>query len=90
MCTMSSKLERELKDPFKKAGSDRMVVYSPEVLRSALFNAISEAEVEDVQLCVERGANLDWRDEGEASCGLTTLQLHDAAATPRCGHITLR
>lgn len=71
---MSSKLERELKDPFKKAGSDRMVIYSPEVLRSALFNAISEAEVEDVQLCVERGANLDWRDEGEASCGLTTLQ----------------
>jgi ankyrin repeat protein len=71
---MASKLEKELKDPFRKAGADRMVVYSPEVLRSALFNAISEARVEDVKLCVDRGASVDWRDEGDASCGLTTLQ----------------
>ena len=71
----SSKLEREDSDPFKKAmGSDRMVVYSPAVLRSALFNAVVEANVEDVRLCVDRGASVCWRDEGEDSCGLTALQ----------------
>ena len=69
-----SKLERELRDPFKKAGADRMVVYSPAVLRAALFNAVSQARVEDAKLCVERGASVDWRDEGGGSCGLTTLQ----------------
>ena len=71
---MVSKLEREQKDPFGKAGSDRVVVYSPAVLRSALFNAVSQARLDDCKLCVERGASVDWRDEGEASCGLTTLQ----------------
>jgi len=67
-------LERELRDPFKKAGSDRMVVYSPAVLRAALFNAVCTSRVEDAKLCVQRGGNVDWRDEGEGSCGLTTLQ----------------
>ena len=64
----------ERRDPFNKAPCDRVVIYTPDVLRSALFNAIAEAQVADVKLCVDRGANLEWRDTGEQSCGLTTLQ----------------
>jgi len=70
-----SRLERELADPWRKEGSGRMVIYTPEVLRCALHNAIGQGRREDVELCVERGASLEWRDEGEAACGMTVFHL---------------
>ncbi len=38
------------------APSSSVILYGPEVLRAALHNALSRAELADVQLCVERGA----------------------------------
>ena len=70
-----SRLERELADPWRKEGAGRMVIYTPEVLRCALHNAIGQGKKEDVELCVARGASLEWRDEGEAACGMNVFHL---------------
>jgi len=70
-----SLLERELADPWRKEGAGRMVIYTPEVLRCALHNAIGQGKKEDVELCVARGASLEWRDEGEAACGMNVFHL---------------
>ncbi|KAK3238553.1 hypothetical protein CYMTET_51445, partial [Cymbomonas tetramitiformis] len=77
----SSQLESELSDPWKKAGKNRMIVYTPEVLRSALHNAIGKAELDDVKLCVDRGASLEWRDEGDG-CGMSSIHLAVCCAAP--------
>jgi hypothetical protein len=38
------------------APSSSVVLYGPEVLRAALHSALARAELEDVQLCCDRGA----------------------------------
>lgn len=39
-----------------KPSSDRLVVYTPEVLRAALHNAVARGRLDDVRLCVQRGS----------------------------------
>ena len=59
-----------------------MAALSPQVLRSALHNAISAGSVADVRLCVERGGSLEWRDPEERACGMTALQLAVCSSAP--------
>ena len=62
------------------APSSSLVLYGPEVLRTALHSALARAELADVQLCCDRGA--------PASARRAALQRRDcsrAARSPR-GH----
>ena len=46
---------------------DRLVVFTPDGLRAALHNAVVRGQLEDVQLCVERGA-LSGSERGGVKC----------------------
>lgn len=60
----------------EKERQQRVVVWSPESLRSALHNALgAEADVENAALCVSRGASLEWTDPQQSAVGATALHI---------------
>ena len=73
-------------DPDRGLGAEgagqRLVAWTPEVLRSALFNALAAGRPADVALCLERGAGAGWRDEGAGTSGMTALQAAVAGRGP--------
>ena len=59
----------------EKERQQRVVVWSPDALRSALHNSIAIADVQGAELCLQRGASLEWTDPQQVAVGASALHI---------------
>ena len=59
----------------EKERQQRVVVWSPDALRSALHNSIATADVDGAELCLQRGASLEWTDPQQSAVSASALHI---------------
>ena len=64
----------------KAAPCDRLAVFSGDVLRAALHNALARCQLADVQLCCERGATRKLRRDRAPTASHTPVTCAQAPA----------